>query len=148
MGWTRTDDIDGAPGAEQVVFGYEGKTYTIDLAEKNYADFHAALAPFVAVASVLGEHLYDPEATAFEAPGANSRALLDEELTRIEADMEKIAGPRPQRRQKTRSARKAETKTSPILVRQWARENGLSVTERGRIPAAIQEQYEAAHAGE
>ncbi|NRQ33050.1 Lsr2 family protein [Nonomuraea sp. NN258] len=30
-------------------------------------------------------------------------------------------------------------------IRQWAKANGLSVSERGRIAAAIVEQYEAQH---
>ncbi len=30
-------------------------------------------------------------------------------------------------------------------IRAWAREQGLSVSERGRIPAEIVAQYEAAH---
>ncbi|NYF17487.1 hypothetical protein HDC37_002332 [Microbacterium sp. AK009] len=30
-------------------------------------------------------------------------------------------------------------------VRQWAKERGMSVSERGRIPASVMEAYEAAH---
>lgn len=30
-------------------------------------------------------------------------------------------------------------------IRRWAREQGLKVPERGRLPASIVEQYEAAH---
>ncbi len=30
-------------------------------------------------------------------------------------------------------------------IREWARSKGLSVSERGRIPATIMEQYEAAN---
>ncbi len=30
-------------------------------------------------------------------------------------------------------------------VRAWARENGYSVNERGRIPASVQEAYDRAH---
>lgn len=30
-------------------------------------------------------------------------------------------------------------------VRKWARESGLEIPDRGRIPAKILEQYEAAH---
>src|SRR5690554_3997969 len=30
-------------------------------------------------------------------------------------------------------------------VRAWARENGYQVSERGRVPAAVQEAYDAAH---
>nr|SBO90571.1 Histone protein Lsr2 [Nonomuraea gerenzanensis] len=30
-------------------------------------------------------------------------------------------------------------------IRQWAKANGLPVSERGRIAASVVEQYEAAH---
>ena len=30
-------------------------------------------------------------------------------------------------------------------VRDWARENGFTVADRGRIPAAAQQAYDAAH---
>ncbi len=32
------------------------------------------------------------------------------------------------------------------LVRQWARDNGYEVSERGRVPANIREAYDKAHA--
>ncbi len=41
-----------------------------------------------------------------------------------------------------RAARTSET----AQIRAWARERGLPVNERGRIPAEIVAQYEAAHA--
>lgn len=31
-------------------------------------------------------------------------------------------------------------------IREWARANGLTVSERGRIPASVMERYEAANA--
>lgn len=31
-------------------------------------------------------------------------------------------------------------------IREWARSNGLTVSERGRIPATVMEKYEAANA--
>lgn len=30
-------------------------------------------------------------------------------------------------------------------IREWAKQNGIKVNERGRIPAAVIEKYEAAH---
>lgn len=35
--------------------------------------------------------------------------------------------------------------TSAKEIREWARENGHTVPERGRIPAEVREAYEAAH---
>lgn len=42
-----TDDIDGSAGAETVMFGVDGATYEIDLAETNRAKLTAAMAPYV-----------------------------------------------------------------------------------------------------
>ncbi|CAN5160148.1 Lsr2 family protein [soil metagenome] len=43
------------------------------------------------------------------------------------------------------SAVSSATGASAAEVRIWARENGHSVPERGRIPAEIREAYDAAH---
>jgi hypothetical protein len=136
MGWTRTDDLDGTIGAEQVVFGYEGKTYSIDLAEKNQKLFHEMMALYVAKAAVIGEHHYNPEATAFEGD-------LDTELTLLEDKVEQLT-PRPQRKQKTRSKRKPNHEVNSSHVRAWAKENGFTVTDRGRLSAQVMAAYEQA----
>lgn len=39
----------------------------------------------------------------------------------------------------------ANRKASTAQVRQWARESGLQVSDRGRIPATVLEAYQAAH---
>ncbi len=44
-----------------------------------------------------------------------------------------------------RPAARSGGPASTADVRAWAREQGLDVSERGRIPAAIAEQYEKAH---
>jgi hypothetical protein len=46
------------------------------------------------------------------------------------------------------AARSSRTRTSggnSSVIRSWAAEQGLTVSERGRIPAAIVAKYEAAH---
>jgi hypothetical protein len=47
---TITDDIDGREGAETVSFAYAGRTYEIDLGEKNRAKLEKALNPFISAA--------------------------------------------------------------------------------------------------
>lgn len=42
-----TDDIDGTPDATAVTFGYEGKTYEIDLSDKNKEKLAKALEPYI-----------------------------------------------------------------------------------------------------
>lgn len=43
-----------------------------------------------------------------------------------------------------RTIYRAQTSASPTAVRAWAASNGIKVSDRGRIPAAIVEQYRAA----
>jgi hypothetical protein len=42
-----TDDIDGSAEAETVSFGFQGVSYSIDLAAKNLDKLTRALAPFI-----------------------------------------------------------------------------------------------------
>jgi len=41
------DDVDGSPGDETVSFGFEGRTYEIDLSHANAAKLRAVVAPWV-----------------------------------------------------------------------------------------------------
>ena len=49
------------------------------------------------------------------------------------------------RRAATRRATASGAPVDTRAVRQWARENGHTVADRGRIPAAVLKQYQAAH---
>ena len=51
---TITDDIDGRAGAETVSFAYAGRSYEIDLGEKNRAKLEKALEPFIGAARKAG----------------------------------------------------------------------------------------------
>lgn len=46
----------------------------------------------------------------------------------------------------TKKATRSKKDTKPAEIRQWAIDHGIDVPERGRIPEAVREQYEAAHA--
>ena len=43
-------------------------------------------------------------------------------------------------------ARSALRKEEPQAIREWAREQGYTVGDKGRIPQPVREAYEAAHA--
>jgi hypothetical protein len=45
-----TDDVDGKPAAETVTFGLDGRSFEIDLSEKNAKALRKELAPWVASA--------------------------------------------------------------------------------------------------
>ena len=48
------DDLDGSPASETVSFGLDGKTYEIDLNDKNAGKLRDALAAYVAAARSTG----------------------------------------------------------------------------------------------
>ena len=47
---TLVDDLDGSEAAETIAFGLDGKSYEIDLNDRNAASLRDALAPFIRVA--------------------------------------------------------------------------------------------------
>jgi hypothetical protein len=49
-----TDDIDGKPAVETVSFGLDGRSFEIDLSEKNAKALRRDLAPWVASARRVG----------------------------------------------------------------------------------------------
>ena len=51
------------------------------------------------------------------------------------------------RTQGRRAGRTASTRQRSGDIRAWAKEHGLAVSERGRIPASVAEQYHAAANG-
>ena len=63
-------DLDGTvPATETIVFGLNGRSYTIDLSEAYAQGLHDAFAPYIAVAnqvrgprSAPAKRLYDPAA--------------------------------------------------------------------------------------
>jgi hypothetical protein len=65
---TITDDIDGRAGAETVSFAYAGRSYEIDLGEKNKAKLEKALEPFIGAARKVGSS----QAAARKASGRSA----------------------------------------------------------------------------
>jgi hypothetical protein len=49
------------------------------------------------------------------------------------------------RRPRTGASRQAAARVDRAEIRAWAKEQGLQVSERGRISAEIMQEYEAAH---
>ena len=100
------DDVDGSVASSTVGFSLDGKTYELDLSDKNAKKLRDAVAPFVDAARRLG--------------GRGRRA----------------SGPT------TSSTRTDRERTAAI--REWARQHGHKVADRGRIPANVIEAYEKA----
>jgi Lsr2 len=55
------------------------------------------------------------------------------------------SGRRVSRQGSVRSTRGQASRKNSGAIRAWAAEQGLTVSERGRIPAAVVAKYEAAH---
>lgn len=98
------DDIDGSDAAETISLGLDGKSYQLDLSEKNAKKLRKAMEPFVAAAR--------------RARGAGRG------------------------RSRGSSASPATTRDRTAAIREWARENGHQVADRGRIPASVIAAYE------
>jgi nucleoid-associated protein Lsr2 len=104
-----TDDLDGSNGAETVTFGYEGRSWEIDLSKKNRSTLERALKPYI-------------DAGRKTAGGRGRR-------------------PNPARRGRGRSTSGLDL----VAIRDWARQQGYTVADRGRISAEITDAYNAAH---
>jgi hypothetical protein len=96
-----TDDLDGSPDAETVVFSFNGQSYEIDLGQKNLTRFQKSLQPFM------------------------------------------DAGRRTAQRKAARAARGGPARIDRAAVRAWAAQQGLKVSERGRISSEVLSKYEA-----
>lgn len=110
------DDLDGtsSDSIETVVFGLDGVTYEIDLADANASRLRDNLAEFVASARRTGGRVKRGTSGATPRGAAGSASGRSKEQTQA--------------------------------IRDWARNNGYDVSERGRIPSGILEAFESAHA--
>jgi hypothetical protein len=58
----------------------------------------------------------------------------------------KVSG-RGNRARRTKTSRTTAPRKDLAAVREWARGQGIDVSDRGRVPASVVEQYDAAHQG-
>jgi hypothetical protein len=102
------DDVDGSAASGTVGFSLDGKTYELDLSDKNAKKLRDAFAPFVA--------------SARRGKGGGRRSSGGPKMT-----------------QKPTADRERTT-----AIREWARQHGHKVADRGRIPASVVDAYEKA----
>jgi hypothetical protein len=110
-----TDDLDGGEATESVQFGLDRSTYSVDLSELNAEALRSALAPFIAVAT----------------PDGNVR------FGRVQP---KAQGARRVRR----TVNLDSEASSPRAIREWAAQQGKTVSGRGRISKELRDEYESA----
>ncbi len=115
---TLIDDLDHSEASETVEFGIDGAGYEIDLSEDNAAKLRDTLADYVARARPTGGRR------------RTSRGTRSASST--------TAASRP-------SARASVDREQNQAIRDWARRQGMSVSDRGRIPTRVTEAYHKAH---
>ncbi|POM23013.1 Nucleoid-associated protein Lsr2 [Actinomadura rubteroloni] len=75
--------------------------------------------------------------------------LSEQHAARLRKNLEPfVQGARRARPKGIKAGRPARTQSNRERsgeIREWARSQGIAVNERGRIPATVIEQYEAAH---
>jgi hypothetical protein len=111
---TFVDDLDGSEAVGTVTFSLDNRSYEIDLSDENTDKLHEVLAPFIEHARQIGGR----GAGRGRRRGQSSSA---EEKKPARSNREETAA-----------------------IRQWAREHGHQISERGRIPKNVLEAYEAA----
>lgn len=120
---TLLDDVDGSLAAETLTFGLDGALFEIDLSEANAAQLREVLAPFAAAGRRARPNGHSGK------PGRPKPAVP--------------AGHRPEVR--SRAPRPAGSREQDQAVRDWARKEGLPISDRGRIPDQVRVQFTAAH---
>ena len=112
---TLVDDIDGSAAADTYVFGLDGTWYEIDLNDANAKKLNDALSEFVA---------------------HGRRGEAGRRSARNRTRQVKAAKP---------ADRTAPDREQTTAIRNWARSQGLTVSDRGRLSQSIIDQFEAAH---
>jgi nucleoid-associated protein Lsr2 len=105
------DDMDGSTAAETVEFGLDGVSYEIDLSDGNAKKLRDALAGYVSAARRAGGRRRS-------AGGGGTRRASGGGGARPSVDREQNAA-----------------------IREWARKQGMKISDRGRIPAEVLEAY-------
>ena len=86
------------------------------------------------------------DGTSYEIDLNDANATkMREALAPYVAHARKVTGSRGGRRSGGRSTAGSGSGPTPKEIREWARENGHDVPDRGRIPTEVREAYDAAH---
>ncbi len=115
---------ENVDGSQTVSFGFDGYDYSLDLCQEHAEDFHN---------TVQGPTRWSSDRAR---PGAGRR-------TRRAGSSDDGAGAGAAAASPARSSADRERLKA---IREWARQNGhANLGDRGRIPAAIVAEYDAAH---
>jgi len=123
----RLDDIYRSKGVRKpadttVEFAYKGRQYSIDLTSGNEREFDDAIEPFLEAAT---------EVTGRRKAGS------------VKKSTPPAASAAPKK--KAAAAKSNSTPTEADAIREWARGQGLQVSDRGRIADSVKAAYYAGH---
>jgi len=136
MNVSLVDDLDGTPAAETLRFGFDGVEYSIDLSKKNARMIKADMARWVKKATRVGR----------AAAGA-SRPVKAVSKPAVKA--KPTVKPAAKAAQKAAPKAKVAVKVSSggpstAEVRAWAKTQGITVPQRGRLSPDLVTQFKAA----
>lgn len=106
---------DEVEGVETIAFGLDGSSYEIDTCEQHAAELRDAFAPYVGAARRAGRPAAGAAPRRAPRSAARSGSGSGGDRERVQA------------------------------IREWARSNGHTVSERGRLSSTVIAAYEAAH---
>lgn len=137
------DDLDGtdvdADVVDTIEFSYRGQDYTLVLSSANGAQFDKDMARYITAAK---------KAQVREARGARAKARPEPRKS-VTVKATARRGRAVSRKTTGAVSRKTATAVSGRernrLIREWAVTNGHEVSRRGRISAALESAYDAAH---
>ncbi|MBV8304533.1 MAG: Lsr2 family protein [Acidimicrobiia bacterium] len=112
---------DEVPGEESVSFAYDGFTYGLDLCAEHAAEFHDVIQGLIGVAAER-ERIGAPRRVRATATGGAPAP---------------VAGVAPAKAPARRDKEQLQA------IRDWANANGFKVSNRGRIPAEVEDAYQA-----
>ena len=138
------DDFDGqsieADVVDTVDFSFRGKDYSLVLTAKNGAQFDKDMAPYIRAAK---------KAQARDARGSRGKAGPEpRQAGKRKAVPGRAVKAKAVPRRKAAPRKATAAKSDPgrnRAIREWAVANGHTVSQRGRLPAAIEDAYNAAH---
>lgn len=99
----------------------------------------------IVVDDLTGEESVDAKAVTFALEGVTYEIDLSEDnARRLAAALAPYIAVARKTSSRTRAAR-GRSSSNASEIREWAISEGIDVPQRGRIPASLVEQYEAAH---
>ena len=129
------DDLDGTEinngSGERVVFAVHGTTYQIDLSSRNIEKLDRALKPFIDAAVKV-------QRGKGRAGKATGRARKPKEPSSSNVRRKTASTSKRVKANRIPKAQRA------AAIREWARQNGYEMSDRGRISAEVVAAFQAA----